>query len=278
MAEIQGKLIAQNILDSLKTRVSKLRRPPALSVVLVGNDPASEKYISQKEKAASHVGVDFSLHRFPSNISLEQLTEEVIRTQLRSDAIIVQLPLPKQIGKKYVSEVLDEIDPDKDADCLSSAAIGRVVRGHSKILPPTAGAVLEILKQHEVEISGAHVVIVGQGQLVGKPVAAAFMNLDATITVCGIATKNLASHLKKADIIISGTGQAGLITADMVNKGAVVIDAGTSFVDGKLSGDVDFEKVSKKASLITPVPGGVGPLTVAKLLENVVIMAESKHV
>ncbi len=269
MAEIEGKLIAQKILDSVKARVSKLRRQPTLAVVMVGDNPASKKYVEKKAKAAEYVGIDFSLIRFPANVDQEQLNEELVRLQLRNDAVMVQLPLPKQIDTQ---EILDAIDPDKDADCLSSAAIGRVARGHMKIIPPTAGAVMEILS--DIELEGTHVVVVGQGELVGKAVAAVMLNHPVTMTVCGLGTKKLSDHTKKADILISGTGQPGLIKADMVKKGATVIDAGTSSVDGALQGDVDFERVAKKASLITPVPGGVGPITVAKLLENVVILAE----
>lgn len=269
MAEIEGKLIAQKILDSVKARVSKLRRRPTLAVVMVGDNPASKKYVEKKAKAAEYVGIDFSLIRFPGNVDQEQLNEELVRLQLRNDAVMVQLPLPKQIDTQ---EILDAIDPDKDADCLSSAAIGRVARGHMKIIPPTAGAVMEILS--DIELEGTHVVVVGQGELVGKAVAAVMLNHPVTMTVCGLGTKKLSDHTKKADILISGTGQPGLIKADMVKKGATVIDAGTSSVDGALQGDVDFERVAKKASLITPVPGGVGPITVAKLLENVVILAE----
>ncbi|MBX4187959.1 MAG: bifunctional 5,10-methylenetetrahydrofolate dehydrogenase/5,10-methenyltetrahydrofolate cyclohydrolase [Candidatus Doudnabacteria bacterium] len=269
MSEIEGKAIAQTILDSVKERVGKLRRRPTLTVIMVGDSEASKKYVDKKAKAAEYVGIDFSLHRFPQNIPMDQLNEEIVRLQLRADSVMVQLPLPKQINTQ---EILDSIDPDKDADCLSSAAIGRVARGHLKIIPPTAGAVMEILK--DVELEGTHVVVVGQGELVGKAVAAVMLNHPVTMTVCGLGTRKLSDHTKKADILISGTGQANLITADMVKKGAIVIDAGTSYVDGELKGDVDFEKVAKKASLITPVPGGVGPITIAKLLENVAILAE----
>jgi methylenetetrahydrofolate dehydrogenase (NADP+)/methenyltetrahydrofolate cyclohydrolase len=273
MPEIEGKLIAHRILDDLRERVALLRRKPILSVLMAGDDPASAKYVAKKSQASEYVGIDFFLHRFPANVTTEQLTEEVIRQQLRSDAIIVQLPLPEHINSQ---EVLDDIDPDKDADCLSSAALGRVARGHIRIMPPTAAAVLEILSYHRVDLDGKNVVVVGQGELVGKPMAAVLLNYPVTLTVCGLGTKKLSDHTKKADIILTGTGQPRLITADMVKKGAIVIDAGVSFEDGKAVGDVDFEKVLKKARLVTPTPGGLGPITVAKLLENVVRLAEKK--
>lgn len=273
MAEIDGKLISQKILASLKERVTKLRRKPTLAVLMVGDNPASVKYVATKAKAAEEVGIEFMLHQFPESATTDQLMQEIIRTQLRSDAVIVQLPLPKQID---APEVLDEIDFHKDADCLSSKSLGSVVRGANFLLPPTAAAIMHILKEYEVELEGKHVVVVGQGELVGKPLAAMLLNEPVTLTVCGLGTKNLSDFTKKADILISGTGQPHLIHADMVKKGAVVIDAGTGFLDDKLVGDVNFEAVSKKAKLITPVPGGVGPVTVAKLLENVVSLGEKK--
>jgi methylenetetrahydrofolate dehydrogenase (NADP+) / methenyltetrahydrofolate cyclohydrolase len=273
MSEIEGKIIAHKILDELKIRVEKLRRKPMLSVVTVGNDQATSKYVSKKAKAAEYVGIDFYVHKFPENVSTDQLTEEIIRLQLRSDAVIVQLPLPKHVD---MYDVLDVIDPDKDPDCLSSAALGRVTRGHARILPPTASAVMEIFTYHRIDLHGKHVVIVGQGELVGKPIASAFLNQPVTMTVCGLGTPKLSDVTKKADILITGTGHAKLITADMIKKGTIVIDCGVSFVDGKIVGDVDFEKVSKKARLVTPTPGGVGPITVAKLLANVVRLAEKE--
>ena len=273
MPEIEGKLIAHKILDNLKIRVEKLRRKPMLAVLVVGDDQSTAKYVDKKAKAAEYVGIDFYVHRFPESTTTEQLTEEIIRIQLRSDAIIVQLPLPKHVD---LHEVLDEIDPDKDADCLSSASLGRVTRGHAKILPPTAAAIMEIFSYHRIDLHGKHVVVVGQGELVGKPISAVLLNQPVTLSVCGVATKKLSDVTKKADILITGTGQAGLIKADMIKKGAIVVDCGVSFVDGKMVGDVDFEKVEKKARLVTPTPGGVGPITVAMLLSNVVRIAEKE--
>jgi methylenetetrahydrofolate dehydrogenase (NADP+) / methenyltetrahydrofolate cyclohydrolase len=271
MAEIQGKIIAQKILDNLKGRVEKLRRKPALAVILVGDDPVSASYIARKEKAAAYIGVDFNLHKFPANISTDQLVQEIIRTQLRCDAIMVQLPLPKNIDTQ---EVLDAIDPDKDPDCLSSHSLGKVGRGTTTIVSPTASSVLHILKEHDIVLDGQHFVVVGQGELVGKPLANVLLNYPITLTVCGLGTKKLSDFTKKADILVTGVGQANLINAAMVKKDVVVIDCGISFAQGKIVGDVDFAAVAKKAKLITPVPGGVGPITVAKLFENVIILAE----
>jgi methylenetetrahydrofolate dehydrogenase (NADP+) / methenyltetrahydrofolate cyclohydrolase len=271
MPEIDGKQIAHKILDQAKRRAERLHVKPTLAVVMVGNNPASAKYVARKAQAAEYVGIDFYLHRFPESATTTQLVDEVVRLQMRNDAVVVQLPLPKQVDAQ---KVLDAIRPDKDADCLSSGALGRVARGSAVIFPPTAGAILDILNSKKIQTKGKHVVVVGQGELVGKPAAAMFLNQPVTLTVCGLGTKNLAEHTKDADILILGVGKPGLVKGVMVKKGAVVIDAGTTMVKGKLMGDADFKTVSKKAKHLTPTPGGVGPITVAKLLDNVVTLAE----
>jgi methylenetetrahydrofolate dehydrogenase (NADP+) / methenyltetrahydrofolate cyclohydrolase len=271
MSEIDGKQIAHKILDQAKRRAERLQVKPTLAVIMVGNNLASAKYVARKAQAAEYVGIDFYLHRFPENATTAQLVEEVLRLQMRNDAVVVQLPLPKHVEAQ---QVLDAIKPEKDADCLSSSALGRVVRGNALILPPTASSIVEILKTKKVLLKGKHVVVVGQGELVGKPVASMLLNEAVTLTVCGLGTKNLIDYTKQADILVLGAGKPGLIKAAMVKKGVVVIDAGTTMIKGKLVGDVDFNTVSKKAKYITPTPGGVGPITVAKLLDNVVTLAE----
>lgn len=270
MSEIDGKQIAHKILDQTKRRVERLHVKPTLAVVMVGNNAASAKYVARKAQAAEYVGIDFYLHRFPDDVTTEQLVDEVQRLQMRNDAVVVQLPLPKQIE---VQKVLDAIKPGKDADCLSSAALGRVARGNAAVLPPTASSVLEILKSKKVLLKAKHVVVVGQGELVGKPVAALMLNEPVTLTICGLGTKKLSDFTQTADILILGAGKAGLIKAGMIKKWCVVIDAGTTMVKGKLRGDAD-QSVAKKAKYFTPTPGGVGPITVAKLLDNVVTLAE----
>lgn len=271
MSEIDGKLIAHKLLDQAKRRVERLHVKPTLAVIMAGNNSASAKYVARKAQAAEYVGVDFYLHRFPDNVTTAQLIDEVVRLQMRNDAVVVQLPLPKQVETQ---KVLDAIKPDKDPDCLSSAALGRVVRGSAVIFPPTAGAILEILNSKKIQLKGKHVVVVGQGELVGKPAVAILLNQLVTLTVCGLGTKNLTDYTKYADILILGAGKPGLVKGAMVKKGAIVIDAGTTMVRGKLLGDADFKTVSKKAKYITPTPGGVGPITVAKLLDNVITLAE----
>lgn len=275
MAEINGKIIAQGILDRTRDEVLSMHQRPVLGVVVVGNDPVTAKYVAKKGQAAEYTGIAMYIHRFPETILMKKLLEEVARLQLSCDALIIQLPLPKHIETQ---EILDAVLPEKDADCLSSTAAGRVVSQSAKILSPVAGAVKEILDDIGGSIKGKHVVVVGQGKLVGKPVAAMFLNEPVTLTVCGLETKNLADETKRADILISGTGEAGLITGGMVKKGAIVIDAGTSVdKEGKILGDLDFKSVSKKAKWLTPVPGGVGPLTVAILLENVLKLFNLKN-
>jgi methylenetetrahydrofolate dehydrogenase (NADP+)/methenyltetrahydrofolate cyclohydrolase len=270
MAEIDGKVIAQRILDRARDRAVRLRVKPVLSVVLVGNNKASELYVHRKAQAAEYVGVTCYIHRVPDTITTPELVEQVRNLQVRSDALIVQLPLPKHIDHR---EVMDAVNVNKDADCLSATAIGRVMRGRAKILPPTASAIIQILKEKKVVLKGKHVVVVGQGDLVGKPVASLFMNEPVTLTVCSLGTKNLSQLTRTADVLIAGTGKPKLIKAGMIKKGAVVIDAGSGLYKGKITGDVD-PAAYKAAKYVTPVPGGVGPVTVAQLLMNTVLLAE----
>lgn len=270
MPEIDGKSIAQRILDRARDRARRLRVKPVLSVILVGNNPASVQYVQRKAKAAEYVGIDFYIHQFPEDLTTQDLIDQIGSIQVRSDALIVQLPLPKLIDHRAV---LDAVSINKDADCLSAAGAGQVIRGRPKILPPTAAAVLEILKDKKVALKGKHVVVVGQGDLVGKPVASLFMNEPVTLTVCGLGTKNLSDVTKTADILITGTGKPKLIKPGMIKKGAIVIDAGSGSLKGKIVGDVD-PAAYKSVKYYTPVPGGVGPITVAQLLMNTVLLAE----
>jgi methylenetetrahydrofolate dehydrogenase (NADP+) / methenyltetrahydrofolate cyclohydrolase len=271
MTEIDGKLIAQKILDKAKRRVEMMHVKPTLAVIMAGDNKASAKYVARKAQAAKYVGVDLYIHRFPNSASTQQLMDEVKRIQMRCDAVIVQLPLPKGVETQ---KVLDAVNAGKDADCLSATGLGHVARGNAKILPPTVGAMIEILNSKKFNLKGKHVVVVGQGELVGKPVVAYMMNQEVTLTVCGLGTKDLAAEVKKADVLISGTGKPGLIKSGMLKKNCFVIDAGTGFVKGKITGDVDPKAAARQAKFFTPTPGGVGPITVAKLLENVLTLAE----
>jgi methylenetetrahydrofolate dehydrogenase (NADP+)/methenyltetrahydrofolate cyclohydrolase len=274
MTIVDGKKIANAILARLKNEVSRMKRKPVLAVVLVGDDKASETYVKNKQAAAADVGIKFLLHKFPSSIHQDELIKKIRSIQNQDlDGIIVQLPLPKKFDKK---KVLNELNPDIDVDCLSWVSLGKLVIHDNNLVPPSPGAILEILKYHKVNLLGKHVVLVGQGDLIGKPLTNVLIHMPLTLTTCNKETKNLGKFTKEADVLITGVGKSNLIRPGMVKKGAVVIDAGVSFANGKMQGDVDFEKVSAIASLITPVPGGVGPITVAKLLENTLTIAKSR--
>lgn len=263
-----GSEISDQILENLKAKIKAGGLKPVLAVVLVGNDPASQTYVRKKQEAAESIGVGFLLYRFPAKISTEDLMAEIKRIQTqRLSGIIIQLPLPAHLDRRRVLNVLN---PEIDVDYLSWESLGKLVIGENSLVPPTPGAILEILNYYKVPLKGKHVVLVGQGELIGKPLANILIQMPVTLTVCGKETKNLSFFTKQADILITGVGKANLIRGSMVKKGVVVVDAGVSFRGKKMFGDVAFEEVSKKASLITPTPYGVGPITVAKLLENTV--------
>ena len=213
------------------------------------------------------------LKKYEESITEEELIKAIEDTQRNENltGLIVQLPLPKHID---ASRVIKHIKPEIDVDCLTSANLGKLITGDYCIEPPTPGAILEILKNHDIELKGKNVVLMGTGTLIGRPLANLLFHAQASVSTCNSSTKNPEELTRKADIIISGVGKHNLITGDMIKKGAVVIDAGVCFVDGKMYGDVNFNQVSKKASLVTPTPGGVGPLTVAKLVENTVKCAK----
>ncbi len=273
---VDGNEIASYILARLTKQIELGQLRPHLAVVLVGSDPASMTYVRKKQEAAESIGVKFSLYKFPADITTEQLIAEIHQIQAQNlSGIIIQLPLPPTLDKR---RVLNELDPEIDVDYLSWESLGKLVIGENQLVPPTPGAILEVLNFHKVPLKGQHVVLVGQGELIGKPLANLLIQMPVTLTVCGRETKNLSEFTKQADILITGVGKAHLITADMVKKDVVVVDAGVSFKGKKMFGDVKFDEVSQLASLITPTPGGVGPITVAKLLENTVLneIAKSK--
>ena len=266
---VDGKIIADKILARLKRTVSKMPAKPYLAVVLVGQDAASMTYVRKKQAAARGIGVRFALYEYPQSISTFSLVRNLKQIQSRPlSGIIVQLPLPPGIDKQAV---LNALKPSLDVDYLSWESLGKLVIGENRLVPPTPGAILEILKQYKISLQGQHVVLVGAGNLIGKPLANILIQLPLTLTVCSKESKNLTQLTRQADILITGAGQAQLIRGSMVKKGAVVIDAGVSFKGKKIFGDVHFQEVSKVARLITPTPGGVGPITVAKLLENTVL-------
>ena len=266
---VNGNLIAQKILTELKAKIKKRHLKPHLAVVLVGEDKPSAAYVRKKEEAAKSIGVKFSLYKFPTSIKEVKLISEIKKIQKQKlSGIIVQLPLPKNLDKK---KILNALDPEIDVDFLTWESLGKLVIAENTLIPPSPGAILEILKQHKVTLRGKDIVLVGMGDLIGKPLTNIFLHMPVTLTTCNKDTKKLEEITRSADILITGVGKANLIRGNMVKKGAVVIDAGVSFVSDKMHGDINFEEVAKVASMVTPTPGGVGPITVAKLLENTVL-------
>jgi methylenetetrahydrofolate dehydrogenase (NADP+)/methenyltetrahydrofolate cyclohydrolase len=284
---IDGKQIAVDMRAELKAEVEKLKAKgivPGLAVVLVGDDPASKSYVTAKEKACEEIGIYSDDNRLPAETTQQQLMSLVYKLNKDSKihGILVQLPLPKQIDE---SKVLLAIDPDKDVDGFHPVNVGKMVVGEKTFLPCTPHGIVQLLLRSKVKLEGAEVVIIGRSNIVGKPLANMLIQKsptgNATVTVCHTRTKNIAEHVKRADIIIAAAGRPNNITADMVKDGAVVIDVGVNRIEDatkkkgyRLVGDVDFDAVSKKASLITPVPGGVGPMTITMLLYNTVESAK----
>ncbi len=273
---VDGKKIAKKILAAAHQKIMKENLRPVLAVILVGDDPASQTYVKKKQEAAESIGMRFLLYKFPKTISLSELVVEVKQIQKQNlSGIIVQLPLPKALDKKLI---LNELNSDIDVDFLSWISLGKLMIGENAIVPPTPGAVLEILKQHKIKLEGKHIVVVGQGDLIGKPLTNVLIRMPVTLTTCNKFTKGLTAITRQADILITGVGKYNLIRGSMIKKGAVVIDAGVIFKGKKMFGDINFSEVLKVASIVTPTPGGVGPITVAKLLENTVNIASKNKI
>lgn len=284
---IDGKQIAEQMRAELKAEVSKLKRQgvvPGLGVILVGDDPASKSYVTAKERACEEIGIYSDDNRLPADTSQECLIGLISRmnTDPKINGILVQLPLPKHISE---SEVLLAINPDKDVDGFHPMNVGKMVTGERTFLPCTPNGVVQLLLRSGIKIEGSYVVIVGRSNIVGKPLANILIQKspsgNATVTVCHTRTKDLARYTKQADIVIAAAGHPNTITADMVKADAVVIDVGVNRIEDaskkqgyRLVGDVDFNAVKEKASFITPVPGGVGPMTITMLLYNTVESAK----
>ncbi|MBM4024132.1 MAG: bifunctional methylenetetrahydrofolate dehydrogenase/methenyltetrahydrofolate cyclohydrolase FolD [Planctomycetes bacterium] len=284
---IDGKQVAADIRAELKEEIAQLKTRgivPGLGVILVGDDPASKSYVTAKERACEEIGIYSDDNRLPAGISQADLMALVQRMNddPRINGILVQLPLPRHLNE---AEVLLTIDPDKDVDGFHPVNVGKMVVGEKAFLPCTPHGVVQLLLRSGVTIDGAHVVIVGRSNIVGKPLANMLIQKsptgNATVTVCHTRTKDLAYYTRQADILIAAAGRPGTITADMVREGVAVIDVGVNRVEDatkkagfRLVGDVEFESVKEKASLITPVPGGVGPMTITMLLYNTVESAQ----
>ncbi|MDP3970663.1 MAG: bifunctional 5,10-methylenetetrahydrofolate dehydrogenase/5,10-methenyltetrahydrofolate cyclohydrolase [bacterium] len=276
---VDGHTIAQGIYKKLVKQVPVLKEKnivPKLGVILVGAHKPSQTYVKRKGEAAKKIGVGFKLRKLSSKISTLALIQEIKKMQQPSvglTGLIVQLPLPKHIN---TGKVLEAISPQLDVDCLTQTNLGKLVTGSYWIEPPTPGAILQILKYHKVLLKGKKIAIIGAGALVGKPLSNMLMHEEATISILNQYTPDLSEYTKNADIVITGVGKHNLLTGDMIKEGAIVIDAGVSFVGKKMYGDIDLKSVRSKAAIVTPTPGGVGPLTVAKLIENTVKCAQKK--
>ena len=288
MKILDGKKLSERILANLKKEIKNHRLKSRLAVISVGENPISQIFINQKEMACEKIGINFKLFKFPTKIKNSELKKEIsgIVKNPANSGVIIQLPLPK---KFLPEEILNLISEEKDIDVLSENSLGKFYQalpsfssknlggqGTLKILPPTVQGILYLFKNYKIDLKGKNVVIVGAGRLVGFPLAIQLLKEKATVSVLNEFTKDAPSFLKKADILISGVGKPNLIKGNMIKRGVIVIDAGTSVKNGRLVGDVDFKSVSQRASYITPVPGGVGPLTVACLLENLATLNKKK--
>ncbi len=280
MQLIDGKSLAKKVQNSVASEVEKLKQEknivPGLAVILIGDDPASHSYVKMKAKACENVGFYSITHSMPDTISQDEIiaTIEMINDNPRIDGILVQLPLPKHVD---TDKILEVIDPKKDVDGFHAYNVGRLVTGLDSFVACTPLGVMKIFEEYNIDLKGQDICVVGASNIVGKPMASLLLNADATVTVTHIYTKDLKAHTSKADIIVVGVGVPGLIKEDMVKEGAIVIDIGINRIeDGSLVGDVDFKNVSPKCSYITPVPGGVGPMTIAMLLENTLKAAKGR--
>ena len=278
--KIDGKLVSAALRASVADEVKELNKKgisPSLAVILVGDDPASAVYVRNKERACLETGI------IPRQITLPKETTEdellFLIDKLNRDSeihgILVQLPLPKHISEE---RVIEAISSKKDVDAFTHDSVGRIMEGKYSFLPCTPAGVMELLRYYNLDVTGKECVVIGRSNIVGKPMAMLLLNANATVTVCHSRTKNLPEVCKRADIIVCAVGKAGFLTADMVKEGAVVIDVGINRnEEGKLCGDVNFSEVEPKASMITPVPGGVGPMTIAMLLKNTLTAAKGQN-
>lgn len=274
---IDGKGIASGIKEDLKLRVAALKKAgiaPKLSVILVGDDPASQVYVRNKEKGCEQLGMLSDVIRMPADTT-DELLINMIHSINKDNAIhglLVQLPLPKGLNEK---RILDEISPAKDVDGLHLENMGKLFKGEkTAFVPCTPQGIMELIKSTGIDLNGKEAVVIGRSNIVGKPISILLLNANATVTMCHSKTKNLNDVVGRGDVVVAAVGRAKLVKAEAVKEGAIVIDVGMNREGGKLVGDVDFASVKDKASYITPVPGGVGPMTIAMLLKNTIISAE----
>lgn len=277
---IDGKAVSQFVKDGVKKEVSALGEKGVsvgLAVIIVGNDPASRTYVNNKKKACEATGIISEEYALPEETTMEELLALIkeLNAKKSINGILCQLPLPKHLDEKAV---IENIDPIKDVDAFHAVNTGHIMIGDYSFLPCTPAGIMEMLKYYNIEIEGKECVVIGRSNIVGKPMAMLLLQKNGTVTICHSRTKNLKEVTSRADILVAAVGIPYFVTADMVKDGAVVIDVGMDRnKEGKLCGDVDFAEVEKKASYITPVPGGVGPMTIATLMKNTVTAAKIQN-
>ena len=274
---IDGKAIAAEITEEMRLRAQALREKgivPCLAVILAGNDPASEIYVRNKRRACKRAGIESRMIRLDQSVSREEILREIhaLNQDPAVHAVLVQLPLPGHLDE---TEILSAVLPEKDADGFHPLNAGRLLTGEKGVLPCTPAGCMELLRRTGISLSGAEAVVIGRSNIVGKPMALLLLRENCTVTLCHSRTKNLAEHVRRADVVICAVGRPGLVTGEMIKPGATVIDVGINrLADGRVVGDADFESVSAVAGAITPVPGGVGPMTIAMLMKNAILAAE----
>lgn len=277
---IDGKVVSQFVKDGVKKEVEALREKGVsvgLAVIIVGDDPASRTYVNNKKKACEAVGIISEEYALPEQTTMEELLSLIDRLNHKKsiNGILCQLPLPEHLDEKLV---IENIAPEKDVDAFHAINTGHIMIGDYSFLPCTPAGIMEMLKYYDIETCGKNAVVIGRSNIVGKPMAMLLLQKDATVTVCHSKTANLKEITERADILVAAVGKEKFVTADMVKEGAVVIDVGMNRnSEGKLCGDVDFSQVEKKASYITPVPGGVGPMTIATLMKNTLTAAKQQN-
>lgn len=282
MQIIDGKKVSAEVKEEVRQQTLKLKEThgitPGLAVVIVGDDPASRVYVNNKKKACELVGFKSEEYALPAETTQQELLNLVETLNNKDDinGILVQLPLPKHLDDKAV---IAAINPKKDVDAFHAVNVGKIMLGEYDFLPCTPAGVMEMLHSYNIEVSGKNCVVIGRSNIVGKPMAMLLLHENGTVTICHSRTKNLAEVTKQADILVAAVGRPKFVTADMVKDGAVVIDVGMNRDEnGKLCGDVDFENVKDKCSYITPVPGGVGPMTIATLMKNTLKAAKIQNI
>lgn len=279
MELLKGKEVAQKTREKLKEEVTTLKEKginPKLAVIMVGDDSASQIYVRNKSKVCNEIGIEFDEYLLPEKTQQKELLEliEKLNNDKTINGILLQSPIPKHLD---INEAFRTISPEKDVDGFHPTNVGKLVLGQDTFISCTPFGIMKIFEDYNIDLEGKNAVVIGRSNIVGKPMSQCLLNKNATVTICHSRTKNLAEVTKQADVVVAAIGKPCFVTADMVKKDAIVIDVGINRgEDGKIKGDVDFENVKEKASYITPVPGGVGPMTIAMLMTNVVKAAENQ--